>query len=68
MKTLVKLGISLIALVLALIPFWIYLASRHLFAPKGFWQNLVLAGLGLWLGGGIQIVFLITLIAVLYCR
>ena len=38
----------------ALIPFWLYLLARFLFNPEGFWENLVLAGIGLYIMGTIQ--------------
>ncbi len=56
---------SLLAVLVALIPLWIFLLARLLFQPEGFWQNLVLTGLGIWLMGAIQLVFLVVLMFVL---
>ena len=42
-----------------LIPLWIFLLARLVFNPQGFWQNLVLTGLGVWVLGGLQVAFLI---------
>ena len=54
-----KTFLGLIALVLALIPTWLWLFAYKLFSPEGFWQNLVLFGVGVWLLGGLQIFLLI---------
>ncbi len=54
--------LSIGAVIIALIPFWFYLLMRFALSPTGFWQNFFLLGLGIWLLGGIQILFLIILI------
>ncbi|MBI4091009.1 MAG: hypothetical protein HY422_03215 [Candidatus Komeilibacteria bacterium] len=62
----VNTAISAFATAIALIPFWIYLGIRVLLQPEGFWQNLVLTGIGVWLMGGIQASLFIVLLVVLY--
>jgi hypothetical protein len=62
--SLVRLGISLVATAILLFPFWIWLGARALLAPEGFWQNLLVFGIGVWALGGLQILCLIGLIAV----
>lgn len=66
MDTLAKIFASLIALLVALIPFWIWLICRAALSPEGFWQNLVVFGLGAWFLGGIQIILLIILLWFLF--
>lgn len=65
-KLATKWTLTIVSLVVALLPFWIFLAVKHFFTPEGFWQNLALAGLGLWIGGGIQILLLLIFLFVLY--
>lgn len=60
MNTLIKIGVTLVTLAFALIPFLGYLLARLLLSPVGFWQNLVLAGLGLWVLGFVQIILLVV--------
>lgn len=57
-----KVTVSFIALFVALAPFWLYLLARMAFDPQGFWQNIVLFGIGIWILGGLQIFLLIFLI------
>lgn len=63
-----KLGLSLAALTIAFIPTWIFLIIKYIANPEGFWQKLVLFGLGLWVGGGIQfflaVLFVVALIVI----
>ena len=56
-KTAKTIGI-IIALVVIFIPVEIYITARYAFEPEGFWQEIVLFGLGVWFLGVIQIVFL----------
>ncbi len=62
MDTLIKIGISLISVVVAGVPTWIWLLARTLLEPEGFWQEVVVLGLGVWVLGGLQILALIFLI------
>ncbi|MEN9614383.1 MAG: hypothetical protein RLZZ347_690 [Candidatus Parcubacteria bacterium] len=57
MSVIGKILWSLVVVVLGLIPLWIYLIARLLLQPHGFWQELVLVGLGLWVLGFVQFVF-----------
>lgn len=62
METLVKLLISFVSVLVAGIPTWVWLLTRTLLEPDGFWQELVVIGLGVWVLGGLQIFFLILLL------
>ena len=53
---------SKIAVLIAFIPTWIYIAARLLLSPDGFWQNFVLTGVAIYLLGGIQLILLCILI------
>lgn len=50
-KLLKQLGWSLIVSVVAGIPMWLWLGTVELLSPEGFWQNLMVAGVGLYLLG-----------------
>jgi hypothetical protein len=58
MKTLRNIFLSLLATGIAGIPTLLYLTANTLLAPEGFWQNLLLAGVGLWFLGGIQLLLI----------
>ncbi len=45
--------------VIALIPIWIYIISRILIVPVGFWQELALFSIFAVLLGWVQVIFLI---------
>lgn len=62
---LAKILISLLFSIIALIPLWLILLVRWLLEPEGFWQKLVLYGLGFYFLGFIQLVLLIVLLALL---
>lgn len=59
MKVVLGLLVTFVILVLTFIPTWIFLGVRYFASPEGFWQNLAVAGIGLWFLGGAQMVFLI---------
>ena len=63
MGTFAKTGITLVSLLVAGIPAWIWLLAHTLLEPDGFWQEIVVLGLGVWVLGGLQIIFLIVLLA-----
>jgi hypothetical protein len=65
MKILIKTSLSLLVLILCLIPTWIYLLADTLFEPNGFWQNLVLFGIGLYFLGALQLVLFFLFIVLL---
>lgn len=50
---------SLIAIVVCAWPIELYFVLRHVASPDGFWQELLLAGFGIWVLGGLQLGFLI---------
>ena len=58
MKVFLKFVFIMAFLVVTLIPTWLFLLIRHFTDPNGFWQNLVLVGLGMWFLGGIQIILM----------
>lgn len=48
-------------------PFEGYLLVRYLLAPIGFWQNFILAGIALYVGGFIQFfLFFVWIMAIGY--
>ncbi len=57
-KLLVALMV-LVSLALAFIPTWVFLAIRSMLEPDGFWQQLVVYGIGVWFMGGLQVILLI---------
>lgn len=61
-----KTLVIIIAWVVCFLPTWIFLGIRYLAAPEGFWQNIVLFGLGVWFLGGLQILgFIVAVIITL---
>lgn len=58
--------LSFILLLIALIPVWLFLGVRYFLEPSGFWQNLVLFGIGVYLLGAIQIILLVGYVAAIY--
>lgn len=56
---------SVLSLVAAFIPLWIFLFFRFLLQPNGFWQNLLIYGLGIYLLGFFQIFLLLMELIVL---
>jgi len=47
------------SLILALTPTWIWLLAGSLLSPQGFWQRVFLAGIGIWILGGVQLILVI---------
>ncbi|MFA6043029.1 MAG: hypothetical protein WCV85_01895 [Patescibacteria group bacterium] len=56
----------IIVTALALIPTWFFLLLRSIANPTGFWQNIVTFGVGIWLLGGLQLIFLVVGVFVLF--
>lgn len=54
---------QVVAIAIAGTPTWFWLLVKSLMEPEGFWQNLVVYGVGFYFLGGIQLVLLIGLIA-----
>ena len=50
--------------ILGLTPTWFFLVVRFLANPDGFWQNLVLIGLGTWFLGSAQVMFFMGTIVI----
>ena len=68
MKTLIKLGFSVLATAVALIPLWFFLLVKTLLSPEGFWQKFVVYGTGTYLLCFIQLIlcsiWILVLIAI----
>jgi len=62
---LIKIGFALLTIGLTFIPTWIYLLTRTLFQPEGFWQELILMGLGLYFLMGIQLILIVVCFVIL---
>ncbi len=62
MEALVRSLLTLAAVAVALIPTWIYLLARLVLDPRGFWQQLVLLGVGVWFLGAVQLILLFILL------
>jgi len=54
-----NLVFTVISLVIALLPFWVYLLMKYFLNPQGFLQNIFLIGVSMWFLGGLQLIFLI---------
>ena len=54
-----RLVCTLLVTILASLPTDFFLLIRHFAEPQGFWQNLVIFGLGFYFLGAIQVMFLI---------
>ncbi len=63
---LIRLSLSVAVFAVALIPVWIFLLVKHMFEPHGFWQNLALAGIGVWILGLFQVGLLVLAIFLLW--
>ena len=61
-----QIFLSLATLVVALIPLWLWLAIKYVAQPQAFWQNLVLAGLGSFFLGSIQVILIVCGAAFLF--
>lgn len=64
MRALYRIFVWLGGLVVALWPFWIWLAAYKLLAPNGFRPKLLVVGLGTWVLGGLQLLMLAVWFAV----
>ena len=58
----VKMVVQLIAALIAFLPAIFFFTVKALLSPTGFWQNFAVYGLGAWFLGGLQIIFLATLV------
>ena len=58
-EALIKIVLTVVSLAIALTPCWLYLAAKFLLAPEGFWQNLLLLGVGTYFLGFIQLILII---------
>ena len=62
----IQIVLSVIGAAVALIPTWLYMLAKALLTPEGFWQNLLLLGVGIWALDGLQILLLCGLVYWLY--
>ena len=64
MSVTIRLFIQFWAVVIALIPTWLFLGLRALLDPssEGFWAELVVATIGLVAFGGMQVLFIFLLV------
>lgn len=46
------------------IPLWLFLAARWIMSPEGFWQELVLGAIGIWVLGSVQFALAIVWLAI----
>lgn len=60
-----KLVLSAVWFSAAMTPVWIYLVARFLLSPEGFWQNLLLFGVGVYILGWLQLILSVALVLVL---
>lgn len=60
MTLVLKILISIFFLIVAFWPTWLFLLVKYLLAPDGFWQNLILFGVGFYFLGFLQIFSLIV--------
>lgn len=65
MNGIVKLLISFAIMLAGGIPLWIWLGCYYFLSPTGFWEKLVMFGLGAWALGGIQLIFMIFAVAMI---
>ena len=63
---LAKITASLICIAVAGIPTWMFMIAKSMTNPEGFWQKIVLGGLFIYFGGGLQFILFIVLCAFLY--
>lgn len=60
-----KIILTVISVIVGFIPMIFYFVLANLLSPDGFWQKLLVYGGGIWLLGGLQIIFLILLVSFL---
>lgn len=65
-KFLFIVGFILLTLVIIFIPTELYLLIRIIVQPEGFWQELILTGIGLYFLLGIQFILLIIGVVFLF--
>lgn len=65
MRTLAKFILATLAIAIAGIPTWVFLALKSMVAPVGFIQNAIVFGAGIYFLGGLQFILLAILIVAL---
>lgn len=66
METLIRrLAATFVVALFCGIPLWIYLLADAVLSPEGFWQNLVLMGVGLYFLWFVQAILIIAFFALL---
>lgn len=61
-----KLFFTFIISVIGFMPVELYLLVKYFLSPEGFWQNLVLLGIGVWFLGVIQAILFILWVLLLF--
>ncbi len=61
---LTKLFLQIVSTVVAFLPTIIFFIVKAVVAPNGFWQSIVVYGLGFYVLGGIQFVLFIVWVGV----
>ncbi len=56
---------SLLVFAFTFIPLWIWLGTRSLANPEGFWQEIAIGALGLLFLGGLQLIGLVFFVSLL---
>jgi hypothetical protein len=59
MKFIERIGLQALFIIVGLLPLTIFLVTREIASPEGFWQNFFLFGAGLYFLGFIQLVLLV---------
>jgi len=59
---LLKILATLAGIAIGFIPTWLYIIAHNVANPEGFWQKLVLGGVFLYFGAGLQLILLLVVI------
>lgn len=59
-RVVVQIVFSLLLTLFFFLPTEFYLLVKYAFAPTGFWQNLILLGVALWVLGGLQFIMFLA--------
>jgi hypothetical protein len=59
-QAMLKFVLTVVVFVAMLVPTWLYLLVRFLLSPEGFWQNMIVLSIGVYLLGAIQLILLVV--------
>lgn len=62
----IKTLISLIIAGFSLLPTWFFLIIKNMLDPEGFWQKFVVFGVGVYVLGAMQLLFLILAFCLIF--